>query len=166
MEFTLKNVLQWMIDHQYAVLLGKQFVLTNKVDAELNGTRPTAQLVLAYTPVQTAVTRLVNPTDKKEVWNKFITDAEIPHRVKSTTGGTYTVRQFGASAADKLIRIVSNPSIDYNAFVESTKHYYKTVTFKALLSNYLLKEIWKGEYDEWIKGNRTLLTSGENRFED
>jgi len=165
MEFNLKNVLQWMIDNEYGVLIGKEFVLTNKVNTELNGLRPSTAVIAIHRPV-TAVTKVINPTSKKDIWNKFIADADIPHRVKSTTGGTYTVRQFGAAAVNELIKIISDPSIDYHAFVESTKHYYKTVTFKALLSNYLLKQIWRGEYDEWIKGNRNVVTSGENRFED
>jgi hypothetical protein len=164
---TLKSVLQWLLDHGYGVIIGDQFVLTNKVNEELAIGKTGSPIKVETKPavINKSVVKVTLPNSKKDIWNKFVEDAEIPFRVKATDGGTYTVKQYGSAAANELERIVSDPSIDYQVLVESTKYYYKTVSYKALLSNYLLKQIWRGEYDEWLKGKKTF-TPGENRFED
>lgn len=166
-ELTLKQCLTWLINNGYGILVENEFVLTNKVNKELNGTESTKAITVTTHKPITTVAKIVNATDKKEVWNKFIKDADIPHRVTAPNGGQYTVRHFGAAAVNELVKILSNPDIDYTAFVESTKNYYKTVAYKSLLSNYLLKQIWVGEYEQWIKGNsQKQVQAGENRFED
>jgi GTP-sensing pleiotropic transcriptional regulator CodY len=104
----------------------------------------------------------VTENEKKEIWNKFIADTKIPHRVTTSTG-TYTVRQFSLPAANCLLKIVKDPAIDYNRLVKSTNNYYNTVTYKILLSKYLLNGVWKDEYEHY---KESIETSGGNRFED
>lgn len=156
----LRTCVQYLLDNGYAIITQNQVVLTKKLNEELKGKSTITQVP---TKVETVV--VTNLDDKKAVWNKFIEDAEIPHRVNSPHGGTYTVRQYSQQNANKLARIIA--AVDYNRLVESTKNYYKTVSYKALLSNYLDKDIWKHEYDSWtgqaVKSNQN---DGTNRFED
>lgn len=133
------------MDNGYAIRINDEVVFTKKLNLELSGK---ATVSPPGTPVPEAVLSPVTK-DKKEVWNQFIADAEIPHRVKSPDGGVYTVRQYSPKIAAQLVRIINTPGVDYKRLVESTKNYYKTVNYKSLLSNYIDKEIWKGEYDNW-----------------
>jgi hypothetical protein len=169
---SLKESLNWLIENGYAVIVQNQIVFTKKCAEELKVMGVTAKTnedvptITIAVPVKPEGER---PTgDKKEIWNKFIEDAQIPHRVKAPDGGIYTVRQYSPGCALKLFRIIANPEIDYMRLVESTRHYYKTVTYKALLGNYIEKEIWRSEYEAWENKNtkEQPLTNGENRWEN
>lgn len=171
----IAEAIKYLLDNDYAILVNNQFVLTQKFKhvlesegyvaagqtIDLAGTQTT--LIQVDTPPKIAKT-----DDKKELWNKFIKDTEIPWRVKASDGGEYTVRQFSASAVNKLISILSDPKIDYKTLVEATKSYYKTVSYKVLLSNYLIKGFWEEEYNHYLskKGAMTTPGDGSNRFEE
>lgn len=159
----LREAVQWLLDNDYGIMVGKQFVLTQKVSNELGGFAANDETPVAI-PIRTART-ITRPTetDKKAVWNKFVEDAEVPWRVKAPDGGIYTVRQYSVLAANNLIKIINDPNIDYVRLTQSTKNYYQTVTYKKLLSNYLNDGIWKSAYDEWGK---EIKVDGENKWED
>lgn len=159
---TLKKNIQWLIDNGYCVLVNKTIVFTSKVNQELKGSGISAAIEEPPTPKE-EIKGLSD--DPKQVWAKFIEDAEIPHRVIAPDGGRYTVRQYSPANAKKLVAIINNARVDYIKLVESTKNYYKTVTYKALLSNYLEKDLWVHEYNEW-KGKAKVTGKGENPFED
>ncbi len=157
----VKKCAQWLLDNGYAAMIDRVFVLTQKFFTELSITngQTTTTVVKPYTPE----VRVLD--NKKDVWNQFCTDAEIPHRVTAPGGGSYTVRQYSLANANRLIKIISDPTIDYKTLVESTKNYYKTVTYKTMLSNYFEKEVWRGEYDSWKNGT-TKTYDGSSSFED
>jgi hypothetical protein len=151
----IKKVVKWLLDNNYAVLVDGEIILTRKLADELSG--------IQVSEGKPKIGRIVVNTDeKKELWNKFILDCEVPHRVTSPDGKIYTIRQYNKQAVDKLISILKDPTINYQRFVESTKNYYKTVTYKNTLSNYLIREIWRGEYDYLPEHT----TQGDNRFEE
>lgn len=159
----LREAVRWLLDHDYGVMVNGQFHPTQKLHGELGVETPLIMMPIrrAEPAYSTPVSHL---TDRKEIWNQFIEDACIPHRVKSPNGGIYTVRQYSLSAVNALVKIISDPNIDYTRFVESTKHYYKTVDYKRILGNYLTDGTWKGEYDEYDK--HAADTSGGNRWEE
>lgn len=161
----IENV-KWLLDNDYLIVVDSTPVLTAKFYKELKYTMPKDQAPLEVPEIlETPVP--VKSVPKKEVWNKFIEDAEIPWRVTAKDGGTYTVRQYNIPAANKLIKIIQDPNVDYDKLVASTKNYYKTVSYKLLLSKYLLNEVWSSEYKEWEKrGNKVRSSPGENSFED
>ena len=172
----LKEVIQWMLDNGYGLLVNNQFVITHKVNEELF-TKPVTQSVeLVKTTNEVVKTstelvkrvekkKIVTEDEKKKVWNQFIADSKIPHRVNSGTG-VYTVRQYNLPAANVLWKIVNDPTIDYQRLIDSTNNYYKTVTYKRLLTNYLLNEIWKDEYDNYNKSTVKKSNDGSSIFED
>ncbi len=168
----LKQVVQWLLDNKYGLVVNNQFVLTQKLNQELFDrpiTNEVATVQVNQMPEVVVVATTVpvsSPDNKKTIWNEFIERCAIPHRVKATDGGVYTVRQFSPSAVNKLIQIIKDPLIEYDRLVESTKHYYATVSYKALLSNYLLKDIWRGEYDNFKPGNISNTGDGSSRWED
>lgn len=98
----------------------------------------------------------------KVLWYKFVVDAAIPHRVNGGDGRYYTVRQYNRKAAQYLENLVMNEGIDYGTLVSVTKSYYGSNTYKAVLTNYFEREIWRSEYER----SSTLHGSGTNRFED
>jgi len=155
----LREAVQWLLDNGYGVMVSGQFVPTQKLNNELGGGD---EIVI---PLRVAT--ISNPSDRKELWNKFIADAEIPHRVTSPNGtGQYTVRQYSEVAVKALVKIVNDPSINYERLVASTKHYYKTVSYKQILSNYLVNGTWKHEYDEYKPENKAVQNNdGSNRWE-
>ena len=149
---TVKECATWLLENGYAVIVHNTLILTAKFTEQLN------------LQSQEPTIKVVKPDDKKEIWNKFCTDAEIPHRVSSPHGGVYTVRQYSPSMAIKLKNIIDK--VDYRRLVESTKHYYKTVSYKALLSNYLDKEIWRSEYEAWKENKPVPNNDGSSMLED
>lgn len=155
----IKRVTAWLLEKGYMIMVSGEPVLTSKLYKELGINKE----IKEPTKIQIAA-KYVN--DPKEVWNRFIKDAEVPHRVKAPDGATYTVRQYSQANALRLLRIIQKPEIDYNRLVQSTKNYYQTVTYKALLSNYIEKGLWEHEYDAWNPNQAPPKTSGENPFED
>lgn len=160
----IKEITKWLLDNGYLVLVNSRPILTAKFEREL-GYQSTPQ---ELTPVQIS-NELTKPTtytnDPKIIWNAFITDADIPHRVKSTDGTSYTVRQYGALVAKKLMKIIEDPRIDYKRLTESTRNYYKTTSYKLLLSNYIVKDIWYHEYQNWGTKQQVHTGDGGNRWE-
>lgn len=163
----LKTVIQWLLDNNYGVLINGEFVQTEKLNKELTNRAPTIVVQTAAETVRVSVPpkSIIAIEDKKELWNKFIADAEIPFRVGSTTGGQYTVRMYSKPAVDKLIEILRKPKVDYKILVASTKNYYATVAYKILLSKYLLNDVWQDEYEHYLRG-KPMVQPGDNRFED
>ena len=168
----VKEVAQWLLDNAYMMLVSGKPVLTAKFDKELGYVVevPTLSSVKETITVSVPITSgeaIKRLSDPKDVWNAFIHDADIPHRVKATDGSTYTVRQYGTNVARKLQKIIQDPAIDYWKLVEATKNYYKVTTYKQLLSNYIAKDIWKHEYSEWLKGNKQQIqvSDGGSRWE-
>lgn len=156
----LKDVVQWLLSESYVVTVNGELVFTKKCLDDL-GTPSVTKVEDSEAPKQLQARPKV---DLKDIWNKFITDAEVPHRVRASDGGIYTVRQFSKGVAARLVAIINK--VDYKILVESTKNYYRTVSYKQLLSNYIEKDLWKYEYDEWLKNKATPMpTPGTNPFE-
>ncbi len=162
----LKQVVQWLLDNKYGLVVNNQFVLTQKLNQELFD-RPITNEV-AVTPIVEAIVikpvpKVIAPNDRKTIWNEFIERCEIPWRV-NTSSGAYTVRQYNEPAAKKLIAIIKDPLVEYDKLVESTKNYYKTVAYKILLSKYLLNDVWADEYKNY-KSTTQRLDDGSSRWE-
>lgn len=166
----LRSALGYLLDNEYLVLIENQLIITKKLTDSLNLPDRRREVVedsavtVAPPVTATKVTKKVSK-DLKQVWDQFIIDAEIPWRVTTPSGEKYTVRQYGPSAAQKLLQIINTEGVDYDTLTASTKYYYKNTTYKAILSNYLLKDLWKEEYNEFKKGHSSEGEQG-NRFED
>lgn len=163
-----------MIDFAKAV----DFLLQNGYLAHINGEITiTGKFKREFRPVPRERIEQIfqdSPTvvSREAIWAKFIKDADIPYKGYSTDGKTYTIRQYSPGIADKLIQIIKTvPS--YELLVESTKAYYKSNTFKKILSNYIDQKIWKDEYERYEQAkkegklnNFLAPSSGGNKFED
>lgn len=171
----LHTTIEALLAEQYIVKVGEQFVFTKKFYADLAIPAITSKLEIAtiVKAHQPTYVRLgIDPSldqvqYRKAVWSKFVQDAEIPHRV-DTGSGSYTIKQYSKYAAARLIQIIGNPAIDYAILVESTKHYYKTVTYKVTLMRYIMEDFWEVEYEEYQKRKAAGIitrTAGENRWE-
>lgn len=165
-----QELINYLVSKEFAVIVDGKAILTSKfyeVFPPPSTTKIQYNLVPA-TPVD-LVEHYKNPTaeEKKQIFNKFVEDAEIPHRVNAPGGGIYTVRHYSPSTVNKLISILRTKDLNYKRFCESTKHYYKTVAYKLTLQRYLCEEVWKGEYDEFEKSKSTITSTndGSNRFE-
>lgn len=170
MEF--KEVVKWLLDSGYLVMMSNKPVLTGKFERSLGIKQEEPQQSKELIVIKPTTSNPDRPmsqiTDLKLLWNVFVHDCEIPHRVTAPDGGKYTVRQYSPTVARKLMKIVQDPRIDYNTLIESTKNYYKTVHYKKLLSNYIGQDMWLDEYNEWCKNkNRPQqhTADGGNRWE-
>lgn len=154
-----KELIDFLIAREYAVVLQGKPILTKKFK----------DLFTLDTPVtvdKSPPPLVVQTTDKrKEIWTKFVADAKIPWRVKNPEGQTYTVNQFGLAGVNKLIAII-NSGVDYERLCKSTAHYYVTISYKTTLQNYLIKDIWKGEYDNYKIGQKQQSNDGSSPWEE
>lgn len=179
MDYTpvFKELLNELLDNQYMVLVAGRPMFTSKFEKELGYIPPITIPSIMGTDVVSPEMVLTMATansaeamkkigDLKLLWNAFIVDASVPWRVKSDSGNTYTVRQYSQNIARKLQKIIQDPKIDYWRLAESTKNYYKTVTYKHLLSNYIGKDIWYHEYQSYNKDGKNSIDDGSNRWED
>lgn len=144
----IKSAIKLLIDEKYLIVIEGDLVITSKMRNSLGLSR---------------VKRSVEDT-AKSFWYKFITDAKVPHRIDGGDGRTYTVRQFNKKIATYLFSLVVEQGIDYDTLVLSTKLYYQSNGYRAILTNYFEREIWKSEYERLLDGDR--VASGTNRFED
>lgn len=155
------------------------FLLKNGYLAQINGeVTLTGKFKRTFNPLESAKATEVfteSPSifTPKDVWEKFVKDADIPHRVSNQNGQSYTVRQYSNALANRLAKIIADPGVDYKTLVQSTKQYYKSNAFKFTLHNYVEKEVWKIEYENYeklVKTNQvdtfTKTLGGGNPFED
>lgn len=156
------KAVDYLLEHDYLVVLNNEIVITGKFRREFNP--------LPKSRVEPII-EVKKWIDDEELYNKFIIDAEIPHRVTATNGKQYTVRQFSPGIAKKLRKIIDNT--DYSLLTQSVRNYYKSNIFKKTLKNYIEEAIWKDEYEAYKKAKEegtlsTILSagSGGNRFED
>jgi hypothetical protein len=161
---TFSQAVDYLLENDYLAVINGEIVITNKFLREFKPI-PQDRAEQLFPNAPAIISR-------EAVWNKFIEDAEIPYRATFTDGKQYTIRQYSASIADKLIRIIKSVP-DYKILVASTKLYYKSNNFKLILSNYIDKQVWKDEYERYEKALRSgqmssvnAASSGGNRFED
>jgi hypothetical protein len=86
--------------------------------------------------------------------------------VQDDKGGLYSIRQYSLGTAKSLMKIIADPSINYNKLVQSTKYYYNTTKYKLILSNYISKAVWRDAYDNYGAASKeSNLADGANRWE-
>lgn len=166
---SFKEIAQKLLDDGYLVLVSGKPVLTAKFEKEIGYVDKVSMLTNTLSPKQIS-NELVKPTtytdNPKEVWNAFVDSCEIPWRTRTTNNETYTLRQFSVGIAKTLMKIISDPKIDYVRLVESTKQYYKTTSYKMVLSNYLAKEVWKDAYENYnVRSIKVDSTDGSSLWE-
>lgn len=162
-----KELIDFLVQKEYAVLVDNKPVLTKKF-YDVFPLPSTEVIQYKTTPVKLSSKKSYTAEEKKQIWNEFVDKSEIPFRVKAPGGGIYTVKHFSVPAVNKLISILETKDLDYDRFIESTKNYYKTVTYKLTLQRYLCEEVWFEEYKQWnINKTKPLTTNdGSNVFED
>lgn len=161
----LKEVTQWLLDNGYAYIVNQSFTLAKKFSDDL-GLKPiTVEPITATSPPK-LLPNILSKLTNKEIWNQFCLDAEVPFRVINPRGERYTVKHYSVSAASYLTRILQDKELNYQKLIDATRHYYKTVSYPMTLMNYLEKEVWRGEYDNWNNGKSKLsIPDGSNRWE-
>lgn len=164
---TIKEIANKLLEEGYLVLVAGKPVLTARFERAL-GYEDKAPIIEKLTPKQVS-NELVKPTtytdNPKEVWNEFIENCCIPWRVKNNRGETYTLRHYSSGIAKSLMKIISDPNIDYTRLVNSTKDYYKNTSYKMLVSNYLSKEVWKDCYENYNKDKKSGASDGNAFWE-
>jgi hypothetical protein len=154
-----KDHLQYLLDNKYVVVMGGKPVVTTNFEEAV------AKL-LDKTPEKSKKSETVDGLTLKDLWNKFIWDAQVPHRVTNPQGQKYTIRHYTEVAAKKLRSIVSDKTIEYPRLVAATKHYYAVTTYKKTLQNYLIGDIWSDEYKEYKVDAIVPLNDGSSSLED
>lgn len=159
------SAVEFLLENGYLAYLSDKVVITNKFTREFNPLpRPRAEQLFPDKP---------EVVSREDIWNKFMADAEVPHRATfSGDGKQYTIRQFSLKAANNLIKVIKSVP-DYKVLVEATKAYYKSNSYKLTFTNYLERRVWKQQYDQYEKALkegklREMLArgSGSNKFED
>lgn len=156
---TFKQVFQYLLDNKFVMILSGKPVFTLEFEKKYEEEGKDLRTNQAVVTVQ----QLVKADSLKELWNKFIADAQIPHRTTSPEGRSYTIRHYTQAASRKLKQIIA--TVDYDRLVACTKNYYMTTSYKKTLQNYLIDDTWEGEYQEW-KGQTTKVADGSSKWED
>jgi hypothetical protein len=165
---SFKEIAQKLLDDGYLVLVSGKPILTAKFEKEIGyETKTPIETILSPKQVSNELVKPTTYTDNpKEVWNAFVDSCEIPWRTRTTSNETYTLRQYSLGIAKTLMRIINDPKIDYKRLVESTKQYYKTTSYKMVLSNYLAKEVWRDAYENYtVKSIKLDSTDGSSLWE-
>jgi hypothetical protein len=159
----LKAAVDYLLANGYLTMVNGKIVITGKLRRELK--LPEQDNLVKENKLDNLDVR-----EEEEVWDKFIKDAQIPHRV-IVNGQSYTVRQYSKEIAKQLVRIVKEVK-DYTILVESTKQYYRSTTYVKTLKNYISERLWKYAYEQYEQNQakNPLMdkaeASGGNRFED
>lgn len=162
---TFAKAVDYLLENDYlAVLSDGKIVITNKFTREFKPV-PRDRIEQIFQDAPQIISR-------EQIWKKFIEDADIPHKATGSDNRQYTIRQYSPGIADRLIQIIKAVP-NYRTLVEATKLYYKSNSFKMILSNYIDKGVWKDEYERYEKAIQTgqidnviASSSGGNRFED
>jgi len=109
-------------------------------------------------PRYTKSVALVDPTTRlpiprpgeQSLLTKFITECDIPQRMKNSTGGFYWVCKYSKDAEKELLKVL-NQGYQYDILVASTKLYYQSGGFCETISNYLNRGTWITHYEEMRK---------------
>ncbi len=165
-----KELMDYLVQQEYAVWIDNKPVLTKKF-YDIFPPPNTEMFIYQRKPnviLESSKKRVYSAEEKKQIWNEFVDRAEIPFRVKAPGGGIYTVKHYSKPAVDKLISILETKDLDYTKFIESTKNYYKTVTYKLTLQRYLCEEVWEEEYKQWGSKAKQVQTTndGSSRWEN
>jgi hypothetical protein len=92
----------------------------------------------------------------KERFKRFIAEAEVPYRITTDTGKSYTANAYSLPA-ERILNKALKEGFDWRGLVMSAKLYYKSKGFKQKVSNYFVTGTWESEYDELVK----KLTEGK-----
>lgn len=160
----LKTALKYLLDNGYITVVNGNVFITSKLNAEI-AKDLTERIEVKQASILTS----------RDIWDKFMTDACVPHKATATDGKQYTIRQFSPQSLQKLIQAIKQVD-SYQILTEATKLYYKSNGYKLTFKNYLEREVWRGEYEtlqEALKNPNKrkmedLLSqgSGKNKFED
>lgn len=160
---TFSSAVDYLLDNGYLAVINGEVTITGKFKREFNP--------VPKTKVEQIFKDNPEVVSREAIWKKFIEDAKIPYQVTATDGKKYTIRQFSAGIADKLIKIIKE--VDYGILTRSTEVYYTQNGYKKTLKNYLIEEVWREAYEDYARREKegkltTILAagSGGNRFED
>jgi hypothetical protein len=150
----LKDVVRWLLDNNYAVLVNEELTLTGKIHKELQqaGGVPAKKIKKAEVEAQ-----------YRALWKDFVDKAEIPNTASAQDGKHYYLRPYSLGGVIELIRILDRKDIDREKFVASTRYYYKTAAFKKTLLNYFRDGLWEEVYNTYLASPKIHV--GENPFD-
>lgn len=148
----IETVVAELISNKYAAWIGGKLVFTNGFYRDV-----------LVPPVDPFLEHKDAPATLKAQYIKYMEDAEIPFRVTTKDGSSYTVRAFsmsGMKAFQSCLREIS-----YEDLVRCTKYYYKqTELMRMKIANYLEEEIWRGAFDELKKRGQSKPATGHISF--
>jgi len=148
-------VLQWLLDKQYAIMVGKHLVLTSTLYKDLE--------LITKLPEAPVIRKLSRGEELRELWRTFVTEADIPSIAITQTGGSYFLRPYSESGALELKKVLSTAGVSRQRLIESTKFYYRTVSFKKTLLNYLRDGVWEEAYNNYLAN--PFYDPGDNPME-
>lgn len=149
----LTDSINYLQDNGYILPINGELTWTNKFKREYV---PIASTSLQLVTPSTSVQEQERVLSVGDVYRQFIKDAEVPYRITTNNGGTYTANAVSANAVREFTRIIKaidregRPIYNYSILVYSTKLYYANPTqFKEKLTNYFIKGTWESQYNEF-----------------
>lgn len=135
----IESVIEDLLKSKYAVWVSGKLVFTNGFYRDVN-----------VPPADPMQEHKATPESLKSQYIKYMEDSEIPFRVTTKDGSSYTVRAFSASGMKAFQTALRE--ISYEDLVRCTKYYYKqTELMRMKIANYLEEEIWRGAFAELKK---------------
>lgn len=156
----IQEWVQWGLDNLYLVSINSNIKLTNNLkrdyDTIYSGDRSNTSSLVVQQKKPTR--QSVSLGDIEVRYKQFQEDACVPFRIVMDNGGQYTSKTKSKKALDIFSKLLSNPDINYQALVLSTRTYYENKKlFRKPLAKYFEEDIWEAYYDETIK----LASSGK-----
>lgn len=152
----LKQIVQWMLENNYLVVIKGKYKVTSKFNKEVTG-KEMGVMMLGQKPIVTenALTSLAStgPIDWTQQFLNFIKDAEVPARGEGKSGG-YDINKYSEEGMKAFKKAIES-GVQYPVLVKSTMLYYKTHSAYALkIGNYMADGAWRSDYE-------MLLTSAK-----
>lgn len=144
-----KEAIEVLIEKGYIIPIKGKYQLTGEFHRNYIPVSTELAVVSREMTVNSkAIVKSENIATVKELLKKFRDDADIPFRIKSSSGQTYTVSAISNDACKAFSQILKS-GIDYQILVYATKLYYKRDSFRKILTNYLKDGDWEVEYHEF-----------------
>lgn len=152
----------YLIERKYIVNIRGKLTLTNKFYRDLENP-PTED------DLQPSTLVIAQPLTTKELYKKFIEDAEVPAYIALSNGSRFAANRYSVDGERVFTKILKSRKIDMDILLAATKQYYKPQnSARQMITNYFVKGTWESVYEEHLKikdSTSTIVDDGESKYD-
>jgi len=151
---TLNEVVQFLMDNGYAVVVKGKYMFTAKFNKEITGVEQGVVLLANNVPavIEPKVPKIL---EWRGLYLRFIQECAIPSRINGPNGTPYQTNVFSEGGMKAFRQALEKHKVDYPTLVESTKLYYASdIPYKVSIGRFMEENQWITHYDEYLKAQQ------------